>query len=55
METTPVETTPVEDREAIRRAKREQWLRYLLFVAEEKICASCYANRFKKWLPENHG
>ena len=37
-------------KDAARKTRREQWLRYLTFVAEEKICVSCSANRYKKWL-----
>ena len=42
-------------KDAARKTRREQWLRYLTFVAEEKICVSCSANRYKKWLSESPG
>lgn len=33
-------------------ATREQWLHYLEHVAEERICASCWATQFKIFLDE---
>eukprot|EP00435_Cladocopium_sp_Y103_P073454 s121_g43.t1 len=33
-------------------ATREQWLHYLEYVAEERICASCWATQFKTYLDE---
>ena len=41
-------------KEERRQALKEQWLKYLLTVAEEKICASCWATQLKDWLPESH-
>ena len=34
------------------RATREQWLQYLLHVAEERICASCWATQLEPFLDE---
>ena len=54
-----MEKPKVEDdtaaKDAARKGRYQQWLQYLTYVAEEKICVSCSANRYKKWLSESHG
>lgn len=54
MEKPKVEGDPAA-KEAARKARYEQWLGYLTYVAKEKICVSCSANRYKKWLSTSHG
>ena len=51
---TGMEDNRAKTKKERRQALKEQWLNYLLTVAEEKICVSCWATQLKEWLPESH-
>ena len=56
MSAEPVPTMPVvESVTTPIRFTREDWLRYLNYVADEKICASCWASQLRKFLDRSSG